>query len=155
MNKIVFLLACITALYSCSPDDTERADLSDYAIAKVVCQADHNILVADGESQLALHVRLFRHTGSTYTDKYDNEQPVYGEISSDRWRNHDIRFFLADGTPVTQIPYKTANYNAEGLDIYATVDGIRSTMSPEQIRQNYTVVQPAMCPFPMPKCCFT
>jgi hypothetical protein len=148
MNKIVFLLACISALCSCSPDDIERADLSDYTIAKVVCQADHNILVADGESQLALQVRLFRNTGSTYTDKYGDEQPVYGEIPSDRWRNHDIRFFLADGTPVTTIPYKTTNYNATGFDFYAIVDGVRSTMPPEQIRQNYTTGTAADAPIP-------
>ena len=117
----------VLAGYSCSRDDIKIYDFSNYTVDKVVCQASSNILIADNVSELDLHVKLYAKTG-TYTDKYGKQRDQYLEIPKERWRNHDVKFFLGN-TDVTP-PYKTSTVPAETLKFRAEVDGIKSTLSP-------------------------
>ncbi|OOG17984.1 hypothetical protein BWD42_11845 [Sphingobacterium sp. CZ-UAM] len=122
MSVIIALSFC-----SCKKEKPFDYKLNDYSLAKVTCQASSPILVADRISELDLNVKLYIENG-TYTDINSVERTAYKEVPKERWRDHDIKFFLADGTPVVP-PFKIATAAVNKLQFYATVDGMRSTKS--------------------------
>ncbi|WP_343561602.1 hypothetical protein [Sphingobacterium sp.] len=129
MRYIKLFMSVIVALSFCSCKKEKPFDykLNDYSIAKVTCQASSSVLVADDLSELDLNVKIYIENG-TYTDIDSVERTAYREVPKERWRDHEIKFFLADGTPVSS-PFKIASSAVDKLQFYATVDGIRSTKS--------------------------
>ncbi|SMC87613.1 hypothetical protein [Pedobacter africanus] len=129
MRNIRLLISITVAFLfcSCTKDKPFDYKLTDYSIAKVTCQASSNILIADNVSELDLDVKIYIENG-TYTDINSVKRTAYKEVPKERWRSHDIKFFLADGTPVVP-PFKTASSSVNTLQFYAAVDGIRSTKS--------------------------
>jgi hypothetical protein len=129
-TRFLIILAAVAVLSACSTNEFKDYDFSNYTIDKVVCEAGSAILVADNISELDLHVKLYSQMG-TYTDRYGQERPRYMEIPRDRWRNHNVKFFL-DNSEITP-PYKTSSATPSLLRFRAEVDGIRSSQSPAKL----------------------
>ena len=123
----LFITVFVVMFCACSPEDFQGYDLSNYSVDKVVCEASSNFLTADGVAQLDLSVKIYTLTG-TYTDEYGVERDRYMEVPQDRWRNHDIKYYI-NGTEVTP-PYVTSTVSPSTLQCYAVLDGIHSSQSP-------------------------
>lgn len=149
-TKILIFLCAVTVCFSCSPDKPEMNDFSNYTVDKVVCTAQSNSLVADNESELILEAALYVKSGE-YTDIFGNTQYTYRAVPKDRQRRHDIAFYTADGTPVTN-PYKTSSANPSKLEFYAVVDGIRSSKPILQLEAEYPEEGTAVAAQPEPVC---
>ncbi len=122
-------------LFACTDDGTHtKLDLSNYTVDKVVCQASSSTLIADNTAELDLQVAIYSKAG-TYTDKFGTERDRYIEVPRERWRDHDVKFYV-NGQQVTP-PYKTGNATPAVLQCYAEVDGVRSSQSPAETAALY------------------
>lgn len=132
--RLLFIMLSSALVYACSPDSLPTYDFSNYRIDRVVCEASSNYLVADNISELDLHVKLYSKMG-TYNDIYGIDRDYYMEIPRERWRDHDIKFYI-NGSRVTP-PYKTSATSPATLQCYAEVDGVRSGQSPAKLLALY------------------
>jgi hypothetical protein len=142
-TKILSLFSLAALLWACSRDEAPTFDFSNYTVDKVVCQAGSNILVADNTAQLDLRVAIYTESG-TYTDKYGEQRPRYVEVPRDRWRDHEIRFYV-NGAQVTP-PYKTGSATPATLECWAEVDGVRSSQSPAKMAALYPRIEQGAAP---------
>lgn len=125
MKKLIIAITALAAA-ACSPDVEKALPAStNYSVDKVECTAPSQFFAADGKDQLDLQVRIYSKAG-TYTDNYGTVQQRYVEVPRDRWRRHTVKFFV-NGTEVG-VPYTTTTPGT--LACYATVDGVRSSLSP-------------------------
>ena len=133
--RLLFIIMSAALACACSPDSLETSyDFSNYTIDKVVCEASSSYLIADNVSELDLTVSIYTKIG-TYKDIYGVQRDDYMEIPRERWRDHDIKFYV-NGSQVDS-PYKTSGTSPGILQCYAEVDGMRSGQSPAKILAVY------------------
>lgn len=132
--RFAIIVLSVAMAAACTPNTHQDRDFSNYTVDRVVCQASSNFLVADNVSELDLNVEIYTRSGS-YTDIYGQQRDLYTVIPRERWRNHDIKFYV-NGSQVTP-PYKTSSANPSTLQCYAEVDGVRSGQSPAKLATLY------------------
>lgn len=117
---------------ACTPDETERFDLTNVKVDKIELMANHRQLIADGVSELTFNPRLFQNYDYTTTQGLDTT--VFGVIPKDRLTEGEVNYFLEDGTPIEGGSYKTTDLSKAELGFYATFNDLKSNVFKATIR---------------------
>ena len=136
--KVLFLMILISVLvFSCEKAEYESfrtyPDVSQ--VARVSLSPNSPVLIADGKAELTFKVKAYMGVEDTRTIEVKNEDEevilkdsVFTdtiEITADRIPQNEIKIYLEDGTPVSEV-FTTTEHMGETLRFKAAVYGVES-----------------------------